>query len=232
MIEKLIHNFYPNAKTGEEVTERYFAKIEKDYKTDLKKLLFATSLCCDDVNVSTDFRKILNRPFSLGGLSGFPFTGFTGMLAFANHVPESGDAFIFYGSHIGMTDDGIVGKMQRFGQSYSTNNCGALMLALNRMRDGSNSQPLDTKLDYQQILLEQAVLKEKQVILSSDIPEIKITDIAYNEIHKRIKLLVDMTKNKFLCKRIFLLGGIIINTSLNFHDYVDIRNFEIVEIEK
>lgn len=232
MIEKHIHNFFPNTKTGEEVTEEYLAKIEKDYKTDLKKLLFATSLCCDDVNVSTDFRRFLNRPFSLGGLSGFPFTGLTGMLAFANHIPEGGDAFIFYGPHIGMTDDGIVGKMQRFGQSYSTNNCGALMIALDRMKDSSNSQLLDTKWDNQQILLEQSVSKDKEVILNSEIPEIEITEVAYNEIHKRIKLLVDMTKNKFLCNRIFLLGGIIINTSPNFHDYVDIRNFDIVELEK
>lgn len=232
MIDKYILNFFPNAKTGDEVTEQFLKKIEKVYNTDLKKLLFATSVCCDDVNISTDFRRFLNRPFSLGGLSGYPFTGLTGMLAFSNHIPEGGDAFIFYGPHIGITDDGILGEIQRFGQSYRTNDCGALMLALNRMKKSSIPQTLDSKWDHQQILLEQDVSEFRDVILNSKLPQKEITEVAYNGIHGKIKSLVDMTKDKFLCKRIFLLGGIIINTSPKYHDYVDIRNFEIVELEK
>lgn len=232
MIEKLIRRYYPNAKTGEEVTNKYISIIEKEYNEDFKRVLFATSLCCDDVNVSTDFRRFLNRPFSMGGLCGFPFTGYTGMLAFANHIPENGSAFIFYGPHIGITDDGILGKLQRFGQSFITNSCGALMISLDKMKRGQESMHVNTSWDYQQVLLEQAVSQSKDSIINSGNPEKVITDVTYLEIHKMIHTLVDMTKNEFHSKRIFLLGGVIINTSPNFHDYVDIRNFDVLEIGK
>jgi hypothetical protein len=37
-----------------------------------------------------------------------------------------------------------------------------------------------------------------------------------------------MSKKEFLCKRVFLLGGIIINTSPEFNDMVDVRNFQVI----
>jgi maleate cis-trans isomerase len=38
-----------------------------------------------------------------------------------------------------------------------------------------------------------------------------------------------MSLNEFHCERIFLLGGVIINTSEEYNDYVDIRNFDVIE---
>ncbi|SKB63426.1 hypothetical protein SAMN05660226_02387 [Parapedobacter luteus] len=54
--------------------------------------------------------------------------------------------------------------------------------------------------------------------------------VTYGEIHKHIKLLVDMAKGEFHCKRVFLLGGIIINTSPGYNDAVEIYNFEVVDV--
>ncbi|MEP2239145.1 MAG: hypothetical protein ABJI22_12345 [Maribacter sp.] len=63
-IKDTVNIHYPSAKTGDEITESYLSLLETEYKSDLKKMLFATSVCSDDVNVSTDFRKVLSRPFT------------------------------------------------------------------------------------------------------------------------------------------------------------------------
>jgi hypothetical protein len=224
---------YPNAETGENVTNKYLNFLEKEYQSDLAKMLFATSLCSDDVNVSTDFRKVLARPFTMGGLGGLPYSGLTGMVAFAHHIPDGGDAFIFYGSHIGITDDGELGKMRRPGQSKLTNSCGALMLGLERLQQQSEVYvPINSEIDYQQILLERTVTPYKQRILEAENPKKEITEVFYEEIHKKIQLLVKMSKKEFPCERIFLLGGIIINTSPEFNDMVDVRNFQVININE
>jgi hypothetical protein len=220
---------YPNAETGESVTNKYLDFLEKEYQSDLTKMLFATSLCADDVNVSTDFRKVLARPFTMGGLGGLPYSGLTGMVAFAHHIPDGGDAFIFYGPHIGISDNGELGKMRRPGQSKLTNSCGALMLGLERLQQQNEVYvPINSEMDYQQILLERTVMPYKQRILEAQNPKKEITEVFYEEIHKKIQLLVTISKKEFPCERIFLLGGIIINTSPEFSDMVDVRNFQVV----
>lgn len=229
-LEPLVKAQYPNVKTGTEVTETYLDFLKNEYNSDLSKMLFATSLCCDDINVSTDFRRVLTRPFSMGGLGGLPFSGFTGMVAFAHHVPDGGDAFIFYGPHIGMTDDGQLGKMRRPGQKQLTNSCGALMLALQRLQQADEVYvPINSELDYQQTLLERTVMPYKQRILTSANPAKEITDVAYEEIHKKLSILIRMSKKEFHCDRIFLLGGVIVNTSPEYEDAVEVRNFQMVD---
>lgn len=230
-IKDTVTKHYANAKTGAEITESYLSLLEREYKSDLKKMLFATSVCSDDVNVSTDFRRVLSRPFTMGGLGGLPYSGFTGMVAFSHHIPDGGDAFIFYGPHIGMTDDGELGRMRRIGQARLTNSCGALMLALERFQksnDGATYIPQSVHYDYQQIQLEQSLMPYKHEILHSENSKKAITDFTYTTIDGQIKQLVKLSIKEFSCDRIFLLGGVIINTSEEFNDYVDVRNFDII----
>ncbi|CAM3626131.1 hypothetical protein ZORO111903_13905 [Zobellia roscoffensis] len=234
-IKETVNKHYPSAKTGAEITDSYLSLLETEYQSDLKKMLFATSVCSDDVNVSTDFRKVLSRPFTMGGLGGLPFSGFTGMVAFSHHIPDDGDAFIFYGPHIGITDEGELGRMRRIGQSRLTNSCGALMLALERFNKKDEDPiyvPQNVYYDHQQIQLEQSLMPFKHDIVHADNPKKAITDYTYVAIDKQIKQLVKMSLNEFSCKRIFLLGGVIINTSEEFNDYVDVRNFDVIHTEK
>jgi hypothetical protein len=164
----------------------------------------------------------------MGGLGGLPYSGFTGMVAFAHHIPDGGDAFIFYGPHIGITEEGELGRMRRYGQKHITNSCGALMLALERLGDENEVYvPVNNEMDYQQILLERVVMPYKHKILEAENPKKEITDVTYNMINKQIHQLVNMAKSEFQCGRIFLLGGVIINTGPDFQDYVDVRNFEV-----
>lgn len=230
-IESMVKKAYPNAATGAWVTQKYLGFLADEYKADLKKMLFATSLCSDDINVSTDFRKVLARPFTMGGLGGLPYSGFTGMVAYSHHIPDDGDAFIFYGPHIGMTDTGELGRLIRPGQSKLSNSCGALMLALERMQQQEEVYvPHVVAHDYQQMVLENTLMPFKHDILSAEDPKKEITEKIYHNIHKQINQLVRMAKAEFVCKRIFLLGGVIINTSPVFNDYVDIRNFMVYNI--
>jgi hypothetical protein len=232
-IEEKILAEYPKAQKGAEVTETYLGYLEDTYKADLSKMLFATSLCSDDINVSTDFRKVLSRPFTMGGLGGLPYSGFTGMVAYGHHIPDDGDAFIFYGPHIGITDDGELGRMQRPGQKALSNSCGALMLALDRLgyEDEDIYVPINIEYDYQQTLLERTVMPFKNQILSAENQAKEITEVTYQNINKQIHFLVKKAKDEFHCDRVFLLGAIIINTSPDLPDYVEVRNFEIIEVK-
>ena len=225
-IDSLVQVEYPNALTGEYVTQKYLNFLTDEYNSNFEKMLFATSLCSDDINVSTDFRQVLAHPFSMGGLGGLPHSGFTGMVAFAHHIPDGGDAFIFYGPHIGISDEGELGRMIRPGQKKLTNSCGALMLALERMqRTEEVYVPHLVAYDYQQIVLENTLMPFKHEIITAKNPKKEITEKAYYKTDKQINRLVKMSKEEFICKRIFMLGGIVINTSPDYHDYVDVRNF-------
>jgi hypothetical protein len=230
MIEQKIREHFPKAEAGSHITETYLAYLADYYKEDLKKMLFATSVCADDINVSTDFRRVLTRPFTMGGLGGIPFAGFTGMVAYAHHIPDGGSGFIFYGPHIGITDGGELGRMRRPGQARLSNSCGALMLALSRLESEDDIYVLtNVEYDYQQILLERTVMPYKHEILVAKNRTKAITEVTYKNIDKQLHFLIRKAKNEFTCKRIFLLGGIIINTSPGLHDYVDVRNFEVID---
>lgn len=230
-IENKIRKYYPNAETGSHVTEKYLTYLTEHYKADLKTMLFATSVCADDINVSTDFRRVLTRPFTLGGLGGIPFAGFTGMVAFGHHIPDNGSGFIFYGPHIGITDEGELGRIRRPGQAGLSNSCGALMLALNRLESEDDIYvPMNVEYDYQQILLERTVMPYKHEILISENRKKAITEVTYKNIDKQLHFLIRKAKDEFRCNRIYLLGAIIINTSPDHHDYVEVRNFEVIEL--
>lgn len=231
-IESLIKAHYPKAETGTHVTETYLKYLSDEYGEDHSKMLFATSVCADDVNVSTDFRRVLTRPFTLGGLGGIPFAGFTGMVAYAHHIPDGGSGFIFYGPHIGITDDGELGKMRRPGQKEISNSCGALMLALSRLESDEDVYvPMNVEYDYQQILLERMAMPYKHDILNAKNPKQAITEVTYKNIDKQLHFLIKKAKGEFNCKRLYLLGGIIINTSPEHNDFVEVRNFEVIDLE-
>jgi hypothetical protein len=61
----------------------------------------------------------IKGPFNFGGLAGLPFTGITGLNAFAHHVPEEGTALLFVGPHIGYNEKEGWGKILRHDQKYT-----------------------------------------------------------------------------------------------------------------
>ncbi len=229
--DKIVKDFFPNAKDAKDTSIHYLGKMQIEHELDISKVLMATSVCSDDINVpSTTFFNVLFGPFIMGGLGGLPFAGQTGMTAFAHHIPDQGSAFIFYGPHIGLTLDGELGKMYRPRQEETGNSCGALMLALSRFQD-SGYKPVLNDDDYQQMKLEESLLPYREEILDSNNSQKAITEATYEIIHKKIHDHLKSCKNEFHVDKVTLLGGIIINTDYGLDDYFDARNFEVVDIK-
>lgn len=229
--EDMVVSIFPDAIDSKDTSIRYMGKMQTDHKIDISKVLMATSLCSDDINIpSTTFFNVLFGPFIMGGLGGLPFAGKTGMLAFAHHIPDGGSAFIFYGPHIGVTLGGQVGKMYRPRQSDVGNSCGALMLALDRFKSNPKYSPKADADDHQQMTLESSLLPYREEILDSASPEIAITEATFKVIDKKIHEYIVANKKEFHVDSISLLGGIIINTDYGLDDYFAPRNFEVLKV--
>ena len=228
--DEVVKSHFPNAMDAKDTSIHYLGKMQIEHKIDISKVLMATSVCSDDINVpSTTFFNVLFGPFIMGGLGGLPFAGQTGMTAFAHHIPDSGSAFIFYGPHIGITLDGDLGKMYRPRQEETGNSCGALMLALSRLQDG-NYKPIINDDDYQQMKLEESLLPYRQDILDSSNQEKAITEATYEIIDKKIHEHIKSCKDEFHVDKVTLLGGIIINTDYGLDDYFVAKNFEVIDV--
>ena len=229
--DKVVKGFFPNAMDAKDTSIHYLGQMQIEHKINISKVLMATSVCSDDINVpSTTFFNVLFGPFIMGGLGGLPFAGQTGMTAFAHHIPDEGSAFIFYGPHIGLTLEGELGKMYRPRQEATGNSCGALMLALSRLQDGDYAPVLNDD-DYQQMKLEESLLPYRDQILSSDHQEKAITEATYDIIDKKIHEHIKSCKDEFHVDKVTLLGGIIINTDYGLDDYFDARNFEVIDMK-
>lgn len=229
--DKIVEKHFPNAMDAKDTSIHYLGQMQIKHDINISKVLMATSVCSDDINVpSTTFFNVLFGPFIMGGLGGLPFAGQTGMTAFAHHIPDEGSAFIFYGPHIGLTLDGELGKMYRPRQEETGNSCGALMLALSRFQDEKYA-PVINEDDYQQMKLEESLLQYRDQILGSDYPQKAITEATYEIINRKIYDHLKSCKNEFHVDKVVLLGGIIINTDYGLDDYFDARNFDVIDLK-
>jgi hypothetical protein len=168
-------------------------------------------------------------PFKMGGLDGFPFTGLTGMAAFASHVPDEGAVAIYYGPHIGITKEGTIGEIHRHGQTKNTGCCGAAKGALKKLTNDLIAEGHVTDLDYQMNTIEQILFNEKARILSSTIPLKEATEVIYEAIDKRIEELVAGTK--YNCKYLLLFGAIHINSDTDIGSFNEARKFEVIDLK-
>lgn len=229
--DEIVKKQFPDAMDAKDTSIHYLGRMQIEHKIDISKVLMATSVCSDDINIpSTTFFNVLFGPFIMGGLGGLPFAGQTGMTAFAHHIPDNGSAFIFYGPHIGVTLEGQLGKMYRPRQESTGNSCGALMLALDRLHD-ADYIPVMNDDDYQQMKLEESLLPYREKIMSSDNKQKEITEATYNIIDQKIHEHIKTCKAEFPVDTVTLLGGIIINTDYGLDDYFAPRNFEVIDLK-
>lgn len=226
--EKVVLKNYPDALDTRDTSIRYLGLLQNGHDIDISKMLMATSLCSDDINIpSTSFFSVVLGPFFLGGLGGLPYGGLTGLTAFAHHIPDNGTAFIFYGPHIGVTLENEVGKMYRPRQENAGACCGALMLALERFKDDSYAPKIKPE-DYQQTYLESLLFPRKEEIINDKSPQRKITECTFELIDKMLHESLREVKSEFNVDKIALLGGIVINTDFGIDDYFSVRNFEVI----
>ncbi len=221
-----IEQHYPGAIDSQVLIDKFLRYVGRQYQLGPEKIMHADSICSDDINniQYPPNEDPMLGPFVLGGLDGFPFTGLTGMNAFAHHVPEGGALFIYYSPHIGISKRGTVGKIRRPGQTKESACCGAAQGALDKLTK-NQIVPCDLNaLDYQQNTIEQLLLFQRERIVRASQPMIAATDVMYEGIRSRVKLLVE--KTKFECQYVFMIGGILINSDGTTGSFVQVRNIE------
>ncbi len=161
----IIPQFYPGATTTIDSVNHLIDFIENELDLETNKVMMADSICSsDDVNSIQYPSRAFDflGPFKMGGLDGFPFTGLTGMAAFASHVPDDGAIFIYYGPHIGVSKAGKIGEITRHGQTHVSGCCGAAKAGLNKLIADSIVEGKVTDMDYQMNSIEQILFKEKR----------------------------------------------------------------------
>lgn len=228
---EIINKWYPNAITTIDSVNKIIDFVEYELDLEPKQVMLADSICSDDVNsiqYPARTQEFLG-PFKMGGLDGFPFTGLTGMGAFASHVPDDGAVFIYYGPHIGITKDGTIGEIHRFGQSKNSGCCGAAKGALGKLTNNLITAGNITELDYQMNTIEQILFKEKERVLNAKTPLFEATEVIFEAIDKRINELVDMTN--YNCKFVVLVGAILINSDSDMGSFTEIRRFDIIDLK-
>ncbi len=226
-----VKKYYGNAKTTDDAVNRLLDVIEA--KTGLKphQLMHADSLCCDDVNTIQYPARAYDMlgPFKLGGLDGYPFAGLTGMGAFAHHVPEDGAIVIFYAPHIGVTKDGTIGEINRYGQSTNSSCCGAAKAGLGKLQNDEIKEGHVTDLDYQMNTLEQILLKSKDRILNAESEIYEATEVIYEAIDKQMDVLIE--KTDYPCKHLFQIGAVFVNGDRDMGSFCCYRRFDYHDLE-
>ncbi|MGB0346009.1 MAG: hypothetical protein ACPGGA_00915 [Balneolaceae bacterium] len=216
---------YPNSIPISDFQSSLISDIQKK-DVDPSNCLWATSVCSDEVN---SMFPVLNStfagpgPFVMGGISGLPFTGITGLKAYLSHVPSNGFAVIIYGPHIGVTSDAEIGKVLRKNQDVNTGCCGSLIAAVNSLTTSSKIHE-SNMLDYQQERVLKSLKPFRQDILNSSTPIKIATELAYNNIKNELESIIDSAKLDLKGFRLYLVGGILINTDWNKPDHFDVRD--------
>jgi hypothetical protein len=228
-MQEIIQRFYPYAVPSNEFVRNTYRIINFNYGINPHQIMLAHSICSDDVNsieYPEEGRQMLG-PFNLGGLDGYPFTGVTGMSAFAHHVPEEGAALVFYAPHVGIGRHGCPGKIQRLGQHDDSTCCGALLKALDALKAGTISKEATDPLDYQQQTLESIIWKAKERIESAEDSVIEATDVILEESGKMIDQMI--AKTEFMGKYLFVVGAVVINGDWTMGSFLELRRFDYLD---
>jgi len=197
------------------------------------EILWGQSTCVDDItNTKNKFahRKI-KGPFTFGGLGGLPFTGITGMNAFAHHVPEAGTALLFVGPHIGYNESEGWGKILRHGQHHTSTCCGALYAALEKLQRSEIKAGDLLAEDYQEQVIEQLALRHQDEILKSDKPLLALTRVVFDEAEQQMTQYAHAVHERHFAYAVVVVG-VIINTDYAFNDYLWIDHVSVKDIKK
>lgn len=212
----IVKRHYPQAISLRRL-EAAVTIVLKKYNIVPTNTLFALSSCADELErrLEKQFDEQWKIGFFFGGLAGFPFVGITGTLACLHHVPDNGNLFLVYCSHVGISEEGIVGKVERRGISHLGSCCGAAIYAY------EHKAPSHKPGDYQEDYVIDAVNKHRSKFTHNEQKNMVILpDIIRKEVRKDVEKLM-----KLATVPVVLLGGININTK--HKDYFDVHQFGV-----
>ncbi|MDR9418567.1 hypothetical protein [Gracilimonas sp.] len=220
----MVENYFPEAKPISNLRQRVEAELPNK-NLNGSNTLWATSICSDEVNQSLhELDKYFKAfgPFIMGGISGIPFAGKTGFGAFVSHIPDAGGAVVIYGPHIGITKDGIIGKVNREGQDHPSSCCGSLIAGLDNINKGNVLHVSHD--DYQQGQVNKVLIENYEEIKKADNDVIATTEIVYNQIKRELEDIIGASLENLEQKPLLLVGGIIINTDWDQDDLFEVRD--------
>ena len=229
--DKLVKANFPGALTNRELATRVVGLLEEKGFTPDNTLL-ATSVCADELarELEDEFVDIYGTNFNLGGLSGFPFAGNTGWGAMSAHVPDDGYCLTSHGPHVGITKDGVIGKVERSGIALVDNCCGSAIAASNYLKGITNGgAKITTKLqqfsDFQQGAVQELILPFGKRLNDA---ENRMKELPYALYDSQDVLVRDIisTGSKGIKSGLALLSGIQINTSPDTLDYFHPLRFD------
>ena len=229
--DKMVKKNFPGAISNKELATRVVALLEEKGFNPSNTLL-ATSLCADELArvLEDEFVNIYGNHFNLGGLSGFPFAGNTGWGAMSAHVPDNGYCLVIHGPHVGITKDGVIGKVERAGIKLVDNCCGSAIAASNYLKGitdgGANITPkIQQFSDFQQGAVQELILPFGKRLARA---ENRMRELPYALYDSQEVLVTDIvnTGKGSIKKGLAVLGGIQINTSPDTLDYFHPLRFE------
>jgi hypothetical protein len=230
--EANIRKEFPGAMTGFEFSDSILHYLNHQYGIAPDKMLLGVSTCVDDIIYTKNFHlhPEIKGPFHLGGLAGLPFTGISGLEAFAHHIPDSGTMVLLVEPHIGYSEKGGWGKVLRHEQHEVSTCCGALMGTLAKLQKGT-LKPEITEDDYQGGKIGELALHHEKEILASPNPIIELTRVTSASANKQIRAhVLDVSMEHV--KYIVIITGVMINTDYSFSDYQYVDHILIYEVSK
>jgi len=230
--EEALRKEFPGAIPGHEFSDSILHYLQKKYNIQPDKILLGASTCVDDIIYTKNFHfhPEIKDPFHLGGLAGLPFTGVSGLEAFAHHIPDSGTLVLLVEPHIGYSQKKGWGYVLRHEQPEASACCGALMGTLSKLQAGTLKAEI-TEDDYQGGKIAALALRNKSEILSAENPIIALTRITSLSAEKQISAHV-LDVNLEHARYIVIITGVIIDTDFSFTDYQYMEHLQIYDVRK
>jgi hypothetical protein len=234
--DKLVKSNFPGAISNKELESKVASILESKGLTPANTLL-CTSLCCDELarNLEDDLNKVYGHNFNLGGLSGFPFAGNTGFGAMSAHVPDDGYCLLIHGPHVGITADGVIGKVERSGIALVDTCCGSAVAASNYLKgitDGGAK--ITTKLqqfsDFQQGAVQELILPFGKRLNEADNRMKELPYALYDSQDILVRDIVGSGSGG-IKQGLALLSGIQINTGPDTLDYFHPLRFDYYDAD-
>lgn len=151
----------------------------------------------------------------------------------AAHIPDNGNCLIVHGPHVGITQKGLVGKVERAGIRLVDSCCGSAIAANNYLKgitDGGAkiTTQVESWSDFQQGAVQQLILPHAERLKAA---ENRMVELPYALYASQDMLLQDIleTGKASLKKGTAVLGGIQINTSPDTLDYFHPLRFEYMD---
>jgi len=232
--DKMVKTTFPGAITNKKLENKVVHILaRKGFEGD--NTLLATSLCCDELArcLEDDLGKVYGKNFFLGGLAGFPFAGNTGFGAMSAHIPDNGFCLIVQGPHVGITQTGLVGKVEREGIKLVDNCCGSAIAASNYLKGiteggATITTNIQSFSDFQQGAVQELILPHGKRLADA---EVRMKELAYALFESQDMLLQDIISagKGGLKEGTAVLAGIQINTGPTTMDYFHPLRFDYID---